>query len=432
MFNISKNICTFALWLKSRPKTGIKVIKTIIIADMERKISDRIRYVGVNDHHKVIFEGMWPLPFGVSYNSYLVIDEKIALIDTAEADFCKEYLDNVREQAGGRKIDYLIVNHMEPDHSSLMENIREAYPDIRIVTNAKAVPMIKGYYGITDNIHVVKEGDTLSLGNSTLTFYMAPMVHWPETMVTYLSEEKTLFSGDAFGTFGAIDGNPTDSEAHLCGWLDKSADCFAEFKDEMTRYYSNIVGKYGQTVQAALKKLSGLEISRICSTHGPVWEKHVTDVVSYYDKLSKYEADKGVCIVYASMYGNTAKAAKALAAALAERGVKYALHNLSTENVSYAYRDLFKYDTLAVGAPTYNNDIFPPVYNFMYGVGARLVKNRRFFAFGSFTWAGASVRLLNEMATKQGFSLISEGISFPQGYTAEKCDMKAIADLMAE
>lgn len=399
---------------------------------MERKISDRIRYVGVNDHQKVIFEGMWPLPFGVSYNSYLVIDDKIALIDTAEADFCKEYLDNVREQAGGRKIDYLIVNHMEPDHSSLMASIREAYPDIRIVTNAKAVPMIKGYYGITDNIHVVKEGDTLSLGNSTLTFYMAPMVHWPETMVTYLAEEKTLFSGDAFGTFGAVDGEPADRGAHLCGWLDKSEDCFAEFKDEMTRYYSNIVGKYGQTVQAALKKLSGLEINRICSTHGPVWEKHVADVVSYYDKLSRYEGSKGVCIVYASMYGNTVKAAKALASALAERGVEYAIHNLCTENVSYAYRDLFKYDTLAVGAPTYNNDIFPPVYNFMYGVGARLVKNRRFFAFGSFTWAGASVRLLNEMATKQGFSLISDGISFAQGYTPEKCDMKAVAELMAK
>ena len=399
---------------------------------MNRKISEKIRYVGVNDHHKVIFEGLWPLPFGVSYNSYLVIDEKVALIDTAEADFSAEYLSNIRKQIGDRPINYLVVNHMEPDHSSLLGVIREIYPDIRIVTNAKAVPMISGYYGVTDNIHVVKEGDTLSLGNSTLAFYMAPMVHWPETMVTYFVEEKTLFSGDAFGTFGAVDGGIADTDASLCGWLDKSENCFAEFKDEMTRYYSNIVGKYGQTVQAALKKLSGLEIKRICSTHGPVWENHVADVVAYYDRLSRYEAERGVCIAYASMYGNTAQAAKALAAELTRRGVKCSLHNLCTENVSYAYRDVFKYDTIAIGAPTYNNDIFPPAYNFMYGVCARLVKNRRFFAFGSFTWAGASVRLLNEMARKQDMELISDGISFPQGYTPEKCDMAAVAELMAK
>lgn len=399
--------------------------------DMNTKISERIRYVGVNDHEKVIFEGLWPLPFGVSYNSYLVIDEKIALIDTAEAAFSAEFLANVRRETGGRSVDYLIVNHMEPDHSSLISDIRDAYPDIKIVTNAKAVPMIKGYHGITDNILVIREGDTLPLGETSLSFHMIPMVHWPETMVTYLAEEKTLFSGDAFGTFGAVDGGIRDTEAHLCGWLDKSPDCFTEFSDEMTRYYSNIVGKYGQTVQAALKKLAGVEIERICSTHGPVWEKHVADVVARYDRLSRYEAERGVCIAYSTMYGNTAKAAKSLAAELAKRGVKYALHNLCTENLSYAYRDVFKYDTIAIGAPTYNNDIFPPAYTFMYGIGARLVKNRRFFAFGSYTWAGASVRLLDEMAKKQGFELISDGLSFPQGYSPEKCDMASVAELMS-
>ncbi len=398
---------------------------------MNNRISEKIRYVGVNDHTKVIFEGLWPLPFGVSYNSYLVIGEKIALVDTVEAGFEKEYLSNIKAEIGDRKIDYLVVNHMEPDHSSLIAFMREQYPEIRIITSAKAVPMIKGYHGVTDNVYAVKEGEEISLGGATLRFYMAPMVHWPETMVTYLAEEKTLFSGDAFGTFGALDGGVTDSQAHMCGWLDKAENCFEEFKDEMTRYYSNIVGKYGQTVQAALKKLSGLEISRICSTHGPVWETHIPDVVGYYDRLSKYEAEKGVCIVYCSMYGNTAKAAKALAAELASRGVKYAIHNLCTENLSYAYRDLFKYDTLAVGAPTYNNDIFPPAYTFMYGVGARLVKNKKFFAFGSFTWAGVSVKLLNEMAEKQGFSLISGGQSFAQAYSEQKCDMAAVADLMA-
>ena len=395
------------------------------------KISEKIRYVGVNDLKKSIFEGMWPLPFGVSYNSYLVISDKIALIDTAEADFAAQYMENIRQEIGDRKVDYLIVNHMEPDHSSLMQMIREAYPEVRIVGNAKTVPMIKGYYGITDNIHIVKDGDSISLGDVSLTFYMTPMVHWPETMMTYCHEEKTLFAGDAFGSFGAVSGGITDSDASLYGCTDAASDTFDAFRDEMCRYYSNIVGKYGQTVQAALKKLSVLEISRICSTHGPVWEKNIQDVVSCYDRLSRYEGEKGVCIVYASMYGNTAKAAKSLASELEKRGVPHVLHNLCTENVSYAYRDAFKYDTLVVGAPTYNNDIFPPAYNFMYGISARLMKNRRFAAFGSFTWAGASVKLMNEMASKLGFDLLSEGLSFPQAYTPEKCDMSALADKLA-
>lgn len=394
------------------------------------RITEKIRYVGVNDLKKVIFEGMWPLPFGVSYNSYLVVDDKIALIDTVEADFAEEYLSNIRNEIGDRNIDYLIVNHMEPDHSSLISLVREAWPQVRIVGNAKTVPMIKGYHGLTDNIHIVKDGDSISLGQSTLTFHMTPMVHWPETMMTYFAEEKTLFSGDAFGTFGALDGGVSDSEARLYGCTDVSGNTFQAFRDEMLRYYSNIVGKYGQTVQAALKKLSGVEISRICSTHGPVWEAFIPEVVSLYDKLSRYEGEDGVCIVYASMYGNTAKAAKALASELEKRGVPYAIHNLCTENVSYAYRDAFRFNTLAVGSPTYNNDIFPPAYNFMYGVSARLVKNRRFVAFGSFTWAGASVKLLNEMASRLGFELLSDGLSFPQAYSPEKCDMSSVADLI--
>ena len=331
------------------------------------RISDRIRYVGVNDLKKVIFEGLWPLPYGVSYNSYLVIGEKTALIDTAEAGFVGEYMDNIRKELGDRKLYYLVINHMEPDHSSLIAAVKNEYPEITIVTNAKAVPMLKGYYGIEDGIHVVKEGDSLSLGETGLKFFMAPMVHWPETMVTYLEAEKTLFSGDAFGSFGAVDEGITDSVAKLHGNKNVTEDCFSAFEDEMTRYYSNIVGKYGQTVQAALKKLSGLEIGRICSTHGPVWEKDIHKVIDLYDRLSRYEGEKGVCIVYASMYGNTAKAAKALASELQKRNVPYAIHDLCTENVSFAYRDAFRYSIIVAGAPTYNNDIFPPVYNFMYG-----------------------------------------------------------------
>ena len=395
------------------------------------KISEKLRYVGVNDLKKTAFEGMWPLPYGVSYNSYLILDGKTALIDTAEADFAAEYMDNIRKELGDRKVDYLIVNHMEPDHSSLMKVIRETWPEVTIVANAKTVPMIKGYYGICDNVHIVKEGDSISLGASSLTFHMTPMVHWPETMMTYFDEEKTLFSGDAFGTFGALEGGVTDSVVRLHGSDVPTGNAFHAFADEMRRYYSNIVGKYGQTVQAALKKLSGLEISRICSTHGPVWEKNIPEVVSCYDRLSRYEGEKGVCIAYASMYGNTAKAAESLASELEKRGVPYAVHDLCTEHVSYAYSDAFKYDTLVVGAPTYNNDIFPPAYNFMYGIAARLMKNRRFAAFGSFTWAGASVKLLNGMASGLGFELLSDGLSFPQAFTPEKCDMGALADTIA-
>ena len=198
---------------------------------MNSRISERIRYVGVNDLKKSLFEGMWPLPFGVSYNSYLVIDDKVALIDTAEAGYAAEYMENIRRELGERKVDYLVVNHMEPDHSSLMSMIREAYPEARIVGNAKTVPMIKGYYGICENLHIVKEGDSISLGNSTLTFHMTPMVHWPETMMTYFHEEKTLFSGDAFGTFGALADGITDAGARLYGCSDAAADTFEAFQN---------------------------------------------------------------------------------------------------------------------------------------------------------------------------------------------------------
>ncbi len=387
------------------------------------RISERIRYVGVSNHKDILFEGLWPVKYGVSYNSYLVVDEKTALIDTVEGGYEAEYLGKIREEIADRPIDYLIVNHMEPDHSSLMSLIMNTYPDIRIVTNAKAVPMIMGYYGIDeDHIQVIREGDKLSLGSSELTFYMAPMVHWPETMVTWLEEEKTLFSADAFGTFGALSGELKDLET-----IEGTEESFF---DEMTRYYSNIVGKYAGPVQTALKKLSALSIERICSTHGPVWEKMVPKVVNIYDRLSRYEAEPGVCIVYGSMYGNTEKAALALASELKAVGVAVAVHNLNVENVSEALRDVFKYDTIAVGSPTYNGGIFPPVDAFMKAVASRGVKNRRFFAFGSYTWAGMSVRQLNELAGSMGFGLIADGINFPQAYSEEKCDMKAIAKLI--
>lgn len=389
------------------------------------KLSDKLFYVGVNDDEKSLFEGLWPLPYGVSYNSYVVADEKVALIDTVEQGFEDEFLGNVADAIGDRNVDYLVVNHMEPDHSSLTAYMLERYPDMKIVANAKTLPMLKGYYGVSEErVHLVGEGDTLDLGGTSLRFFMTPMVHWPETMVTWYETEGTLFSGDAFGTFGAVDESVVDQE-----------DTFEEYRDEMIRYYSNIVGKYGTPVQTALKKLSGLDIRRICSTHGPVWEKNIGAVVSLYDRLSRYEVERGVCIVYGSMYGNTAAAADALAMELESRGIPYAIHDLACNNAgvlgqSGALRDAFKYDTLVVGSPTYNNGIFPPVEMFMKALSARLVKNRRFYAFGSYTWSGASVRQLNELASAMNFEILGDGLSFPQAYTREKCDMAAIADIL--
>ena len=390
-----------------------------------QKISKRIYSVGVNDSDKVLFEGLWPLPYGVSYNSYLVVDDKVALIDTVEAGFEDEFLENISLAIGDRAIDYLVVNHMEPDHSSLVGYMLDKYPGLQIVANAKTVPMLQGYYGTPkEKILVMADGESLSLGGATLSFHMIPMVHWPETMVTWLAEEQTVFSGDAFGTFGVVGEDIVDSE-----------ETFDLYRDEMIRYYSNIVGKYGTPVQSALKKLAGLPVARICSTHGPVWEKNVAEVVGLYDKLSRYEVERGVCIVYGSMYGNTAAAADALALELEARGIPCVVHDLAGNNagelgISGAIRDAFKYDTIIAGSPTYNNGIFPPVETFMKALKSRLIKGRRFYAFGSYTWAGSSVNQLNALAQEMGFELLGSGTSFAQAYTKEKFNASAIADLV--
>ena len=383
-----------------------------------KNISDKIFYVGVNDTYKNLFEGLWPLPYGISYNSYLIVDEKVALIDTVEHAFEYEFIENIRQAAPGRTIDYLIVNHMEPDHSSLISYVLGRYSDLKVVASAKALPMLEGYHGVSkERALVVADGDTLSLGTCTLSFHMIPMVHWPETMVTWVEEENTAFTGDAFGTFGAVGEDLVDTGRTL----DK-------YKDEMVRYYSNIIGKYGKPVQSALAKLSSFDVHRICSTHGPVWEKEAPEVVALYDRLSRGETERGVCIAYGSMYGNTARAANALAAELEKAGVSYAIHDLvGCLGLSDALRDAFRYDTIVVGSPTYNNGIFPPVGTFMDALQSRLVTGRRFFAFGSYTWSGTSVNLLNTWATGMGFELLGCGLSFPQAYTDEKCDMAAVA-----
>ena len=366
-----------------------------------------IHYVGVNDRTTTRFEGLWSLPQGVSYNAYLVADEKVALIDTVEEGFGSRLTENIREAIGDRKIDYLVINHMEPDHSSSVRALRLLYPDIQIVGNAKTLQMLQGFYGIDTGTLEVKEGDSISLGSKTLSFYMAPMVHWPETMVTWCAEAGTLFSGDAFGTFGAIDGGITDSQ------VDPS-----RYWDEMRRYYACIVGKYGVPVQKALAKVRGLSPTTICSTHGPVWQREIPQVIDVYDRLSRYEGEPGVVIAYGSMYGNTEQMAERIARELAAEGVgPIVVHNMSYADESVVLRDVFRYDTLIVGGPTYNGGLYPPVARLLDLIAARCVPQRNFGWFGSFCWASAAVRCLGEFAQKMKWEAICAPVEMKQGFS---------------
>lgn len=357
---------------------------------MKTEITKGIHYVGVNDRHKHIFEGLWPLPYGVSYNSYIIADEKIALVDTVEADFFTQYLDNIRSVIGDRPIDYIIVNHMEPDHSGSLTLIKKYYPNAKIVGNKKTFGMMQGFYRVgndaDDDTLEVKNGDTLQLGSHTLAFTLVPMVHWPETMVTLDTTANVLFSGDAFGCFGALNG----------AYIDAEMNCDI-YWDEMLRYYSNIVGKYGTPVQQALKKLAGVKMDYICSTHGPVWHEHIERVVGMYDRLSRYEGADGLVIAYASMYGNTERAAEVIARAASEAGVKnIIMHDVSRTHHSYIIADIFRYRALILGAPTYNNGLYPQMESLLSELAGRDMKNRLLGWFGSFSWAGKAVKTIGE------------------------------------
>lgn len=382
-----------------------------------------IHYVGVNDRTTTRFEGLWSLPQGVSYNAYLVADEKVALIDTVEEGFGSRLTENIREAIGDRKIDYLVINHMEPDHSSSVRALRMLYPDIRIVGNAKTLQMLQGFYGIDTGTLEVKEGDSISLGSKTLSFYMAPMVHWPETMVTWCAEAGTLFSGDAFGTFGAIDGGITDSQ------VDPS-----RYWDEMRRYYACIVGKYGGPVQKALAKVRGLNPTTICSTHGPVWQREIPQVIDVYDRLSRYEGEPGAVVAYGSMYGNTEQMAERIARELAEAGVRrIRVHNLSYADPSVVLRDVFRYDTLVVGSPTYNAELFPPVEQLLRRLEARCIPQRNFAFFGSFTWTAAAVRRMKEFSERMKWEPVCGPVEMKQGYSPAMIDpCRSLAAAVAE
>ena len=364
--------------------------------------------MGVNDRQKTLFENMWPLPYGVSYNAYLIVDEKTVLIDTVDVCYSDLFLKKVAEALQGRTLDYLIVNHMEPDHAGSIRLLRQQYPDVKIVGNTKTFGMLAGFHGITDGLYEVKEGDTLNTGAHQLSFYMAPMVHWPEVMVTYDATDKILFSADAFGSYGTLDG----------AVVDKDMDC-SHYWDEMVRYYANIVGKYGNPVQRALQKLSALEIKTICSTHGPVWQEHVAKAVGIYDRLSRYEAEDGVVILYGSMYGHTEQMAEVVAAALADNGVKrIVMHNVSKTPASYILADVFRYKGIIVGSPTYSNQLFPEVEAVLSKIELREVKNRLFGYFGSFSWAGAAVKRLAAFGEKMKWETVGTPAEQKQGMTA--------------
>ena len=385
-------------------------------------ITDNIYYVGVNDRNKALFEGLWPLPNGVSYNAYLIDDEKTCLIDTVEVDFFMPFLENLREVLGDRQLDYVVVNHMEPDHSGSLALLRQFFPQVQIVGNKKTFDMLAGFYRLTDDLVEVKNGDTLSLGSHQLQFVLTPMVHWPETMMTLCG--TTLFSGDAFGCFGALNG----------AWVDEQMNCDV-FWQEMTRYYSNIVGKYGTPVQMALKKLAGVSVDYICATHGPVWHEYAQRVIALYDRLSRYEAEPGLVICYGTMYGNTERAAEVIARAAAEAGVKnIVMYNVSKTHHSYIIRDVFRYRGLIVGAPTYNTGLYHEMNVLLDELSQKDIKGRFFGWFGSYGWASKAVSEIGRWnCEKLHYEVVGDPVEIRQSLNADTtAQCEALARAMAE
>lgn len=346
------------------------------------KITDSILYVGVDDKTLDLFESQYVIPNGVSYNSYVILDDKITIMDTVDARKTEEWLANVEAVLGDKSPDYLVVSHMEPDHAANIKRLMDKYPQMQVVGNAKTFVMIPQFFDVdlTGRTVVVKEGDTLSLGAHTLQFFMAPMVHWPEVMVAYEQSEKILFSADGFGKFGALDAD----EAWTC---------------EARRYYFNIVGKYGAQVQALLKKAATLDIQMICPLHGPILKEDLGYYIGKYDIWSKYEPeDEGVFIAYASIHGNTAKAAKKLAEMLEEKGAKrVAIADLSRDDMAEAVEDAFRHDKLVVAASTYDGGLFPCMEDFLLHLKAKNYQKRTVALLENGSWAPQAARKMREI-----------------------------------
>lgn len=348
------------------------------------ELNKGIYYVGVNDRTSSLFESLWSLPAGVSYNSYIVKGDKTALIDTVHISKAKNFIANIKTAIGDSPIDYVVINHMEPDHSGAIDYIVKSFPDVTIVGNKKTIEMIEGFYGSISNTKVINDGDVLDLGDGkSLKFVITPMVHWPETMMTFEQSSSTLFSGDAFGCFGALNGGVIDAECDVESYI-----------PEMYRYYAAIVAKYGTFVIKAIEKLKGLKINRICPTHGPVWQDYMMHVIDLYDRLAHFTPQNGAVIVYGSMYGNTEDIAELIARELTVNGVSVRMHNIATADLSVVLADIMRFKGLIIGAPTYNSSIFPPIQNLIEAIVSRGIKNRVLSTFGSYTWGpGISVKI---------------------------------------
>lgn len=393
-----------------------------------RKVKDDLIYVGGSDRRLSRFENLFPIPKGVSYNSYVLLDEKTVLFDTADESISRQYIENVVHALNGRPLDYMVVQHMEPDHCAMIDDMLRRYPEAKMVCSAKAVGMYAQFYGtdVAARALVVKEGDKLSTGEHTLHFVMAPMVHWPEVMVTYDEKDKILFSADAFGTFGALAGNIFDDEITFdTTWM-----------NDARRYYTNIVGKYGVQVQTLLKKAASLDIEMICPLHGPIWRKDLGLLLEKYQKWSTYEPeDKTVMIAYATMYGNTENAANVLAGMLADKGVKnIAMYDVSETDVSELVAESFRCSHLVLAAPTYNSGIQPKMEAYLSDIKALNLQNRTVAVIDNGTWAAtAGKQMIGTLEGMKNMTILENPISIKSALAENQLGaLEALADELAK
>ena len=393
-----------------------------------RKVKDDLIYVGGSDRRLSRLENLFPIPKGVSYNSYVLLDEKTVLFDTADESISRQYIENVVHALNGRPLDYMVVQHMEPDHCAMIDDMLRRYPEAKMVCSAKAVGMFAQFYGtdVAARALVVKEGDKLSTGEHTLHFVMAPMVHWPEVMVTYDEKDKILFSADAFGTFGALAGNIFNDEITFdTTWM-----------NDARRYYTNIVGKYGVQVQALLKKAASLDIEMICPLHGPIWRKDLGLLLEKYQKWSTYEPeDKTVMIAYATMYGNTENAANVLAGMLADKGVKnIAMYDVSETDVSELVAESFRCSHLVLAAPTYNSRIQPKMEAYLSDIKALNLQNRTVAVIDNGTWAAtAGKQMIGMLEGMKNMTILENTISIKSALAENQLGaLEALADELAK
>ena len=391
-----------------------------------RKVLDDLIWVGADDRRLACFEGVYGVPDGVSYNSYLLLDEKTVLFDTVDKAVGAVFLENVAHGLNGRKLDYLLISHMEPDHAATIETLCLRYPEAKIICNAKIQTMLAQFFtlDLSGRLHVVKEGDSLSVGKHELTFVNAPMVHWPEVMMTYDKTDKVLFSADAFGTFGALNGRLFADEGDFMG----------EQLDEARRYYTNIVGKYGPQVQAVLKKAAGLDIAVVCPLHGPVWRKHFGDFLEKYLLWSSYTPEeKSVLIAYASVYGHTENAANILAAKLVERGVRVRMYDTSVTPASYILSDAFRCSHLVFAATTYNAGVFVTMENLLHDIANHNLQGRKIALMENGSWAPTSGKLMREMLSGlKNTEFIGDNITIRSALAEKQLgELDALADAIA-